>query len=217
MPYHSSFLYFVRKFFISLSSKLKAPFLDEQLFILQLQKGDDIAFDKLIQLYSSQVLNSSVNILVSREDAEDVCQEVFIEVFRSIKNFKGDSKLSTWIYRITISKSLEFLRRKNRKKRSGFFRELFGSDDQEFNVPADFNHPGVLLENKELAAVLFSALEKLPERQRIAFLLSKTENLSYSEISEVMEISVSSVESLLFRAKQGLQGLLEKYYRKHYK
>jgi len=191
--------------------------LDEQVFIQQLREGDDVAFEKLIQFYSSQVLNTSVNILVSKEDAEDVSQEVFIELFRSIRNFKGDSKLSTWIYRITISKSLEFLRKKNRKKRSGFFRELFGMDDQEISVPADFNHPGVVLENKELSAILFCALEKLPERQRIAFLLSKTENLSYSEIAEVMEISVASVESLLFRAKQGLQRILEKYYEKHYK
>jgi RNA polymerase sigma-70 factor (ECF subfamily) len=80
-----------------------------------------------------------------------------------------------------------------------------------------FHHPGVQLENKERATILFSAIDKLPENQKTAFILAKLEDLSYSEISEVMNISNSSVESLLFRAKQNLQKLLGAYYQKNEK
>ncbi len=165
----------------------------------------------------SRVFNTCLNILQSREDAEDVCQDVFIEVLQSISKFKGESQLSTWIYRITITKSLEFHRKKNRKKRFGLFQSLTGQGDYELNLPANFEHPGIQLENKELSKILFAAIEKLPERQKAAFLLHKTEHLSYVEIAAVLEISVPSVESLLFRAKQGLQKILGNYYENNFK
>ena len=189
--------------------------MSETEFIHLLRRRDEQAFQQLIVEQRSRVFNTCFNILQSIEDGEDVCQDVFIEIFQSISKFKGDSQLSTWIYRIAITKSLEFLRKKNRKKRFGFF--LTGQGDYELNQPANFDHPGIQLENKELSRILFAAIEKLPERQKVAFLLHKTENLSYADIAEVMEISVSSVESLLFRAKQGLQKILNTYYENNFK
>ncbi|MCD6068768.1 MAG: polymerase subunit sigma-70 [Bacteroidetes bacterium] len=154
-------------------------------------------------------------MLQHTEDAEDITQEVFTEVFHSVKNFKGESKLSTWVYRITITKCLDFQRKKNRKKRFGFMQNLFGEESNEplRDIP-HFYHPGVQLENKERAAILWLAIDRLPERQRTAFILSKTEDLSYTEIAGVMDISLASVESLLVRAKQNLQGHLREYYKK---
>ena len=134
----------------------------------------------------------------------------------SVAQFKGDSKLSTWLYRITVTKSLDFLRSKKRKKRFAFVQSLFGSDSNEPLVEqASFVHPGVQLENKERAVILFKAIDKLPENQKTAFTLNKVEGLSYQEVAEVMEVSLSSVESLMFRAKNNLQDHLKDYYKTH--
>jgi len=159
------------------------------------------------------VYNTALGILQNTADAEDLAQEVFIQCFRSVKDFKGDSKISTWLYRITVSRSLDHLRAQKRKKRFGFMQSLFSSDSNEPLVEqASFVHPGVQLENKERAAILFKALEKLPANQKSAFILHKTEGLSYQEVAQVLDISVSSVESLMFRAKTNLRKYLKEYY-----
>ena len=189
--------------------------MDEQDLIKSLRAGSQEAFSELLRLYSARVLNTCYRFVLNRQDAEDISQDVFIEVYQSIKTFKGKSKLSTWIYRIAASKSLDHLKSKKRKKRFAFLQSLFGA---EGIIPiADaphFEHPGVILENKEYSKVLFYALSKLPESQQTAFNLNKIEGLSYLEVSEVMKVSVSSVESLLFRANQNLRKLLENYYKK---
>ncbi|MEO8148005.1 MAG: RNA polymerase sigma factor [Bacteroidia bacterium] len=192
--------------------------MDEKDFISLLKSGEQSAFKTLVKNFGGKVFNTSIGILQNTEDAEDITQEVFAEVFQSLHQFKGESKLSTWIYRITVSKSLEFLRKKNRKKRFGFMQSLFSNDSAEpIKDISHFHHPGVQLENKERSAILFAAINKLPENQKTAFILHKVEDLSYAEITEVMQVSLSSVESLMFRAKQNLQKLLGDYYEKNEK
>ena len=190
--------------------------LSEAEFISQLQQGNNEAFRELVESYRDRVFNSCIGILQNAEDAEDITQEVFIEVFHSVKNFKAESKLSTWIYRIAVTKSLDHLRSKKRKKRFAFVKSIFGENDNKLRVdPPDFVHPGIQLENKEMAAYLFKAIEQLPENQKVAFTLHKVEGLSYQEISEVMKTSASSVESLMFRAKQNLQKTLADFYKEN--
>ncbi|MGZ3865111.1 MAG: RNA polymerase sigma factor [Bacteroidia bacterium] len=168
----------------------------------------------MVETHQALVYNASLGILQNSADAEDVAQEVFVQVYHSVKEFKGDCKLSTWLYRIAVTKSLDFLRAKKRKKRFAFVQSLFGEESNEPLVEqATFVHPGVQLENKERAGILFKAINKLPENQKVAFTLNKVEGLSYQEIAEVMQLSVSSVESLLFRAKANLQKLLGNYYK----
>jgi len=193
-------------------------YLNEQDFISQLRSGDASAYKQLVGSFGDKVHNTVISILQNEEDAEDITQEVFIEVFRSVHGFKGESTLSTWIYRISVMKSFEFLRKKKRKKRFAIVQSLFGMESvlPETDKP-HFYHPGVQLENKERAAILFSAIDKLPENQKTAFILHKTEGLSYTEIADIMKTSVSSVESLMFRAKQNLQKLLADYYNKNEK
>ena len=190
----------------------------EELLITELREGKASAYNELVQQFADKVFNTSIGILQNTEDAEDITQEVFIEVFRSIHNFKGESKLSTWIYRITVVKALEFLRKKKRKKRFAIVQSLFGMESvlPETDMP-HFYHPGVQLENKERSAILFAAIDKLAENQKTAYVLNKVEGLSYAEVAEVMKTSVSSIESLLFRAKQNLQKLLADYYNKNEK
>ena len=192
--------------------------LSEEILIGRLKSGEKEAYRELLGLYSDRVFNTSLGLLQNHEDAEDIAQEVFIEVYRSVSGFRGQSKLSTWIYRIAVTKSLELIRSRQRDKRSGIILSLFGKE-QTISVTRDepFFHPGVKLENKEMVAVLFAAIRRLPENQRIAFTLNKLEDLSYSEIAEVMKVSVSSVESLLFRAKQKLRELLGEYYEQNFR
>jgi len=192
--------------------------LTEENFIHRLKEGDQNAYQKLVSQFSDRVYNTVFSLLRNQEDAEDITQEVFTEVFQSIHRFREQSKLSTWIYRITVTKSLELLRSRRREKRSGIILSLFGKEHQ-INVSSNepFYHPGVSLENKEMAAVLFNAIQRLPLHQRTAFILNKLENLSYAELAEIMGVSMSSVESLLFRAKKNLKKLLEVYYEQNLK
>jgi len=190
--------------------------LNEDNFISRLKAKDQSAFKELVEQFRDRVYNTALGLLQDDNDAEDISQEVFLEVYLSITDFREKSKVSTWIYRITVQKSLEFIRKQNRKKRSATLLSLFGKENMvaaPYNSP--FYHPGVQLENKERAVILFKAIKKLPINQRMAFTLNKVEYLSYQEIAEIMKVSVSSVESLLFRAKQNLRKILTGFYKEN--
>jgi RNA polymerase sigma-70 factor (ECF subfamily) len=189
--------------------------LEQELFIDELKAGKQAAYSQLLDDYQQKVFGTCISFVPNREDAEDIAQEVFLEVFKSISNFKGDSKLSTWIYRIATNKSLEFIRKKNTKKRFAFMQAIMGNE-----IPIDktsyfteFDHPGILLENKEKSATIFKAINTLPENQRVIFTLAKIDGKSYQEIVEITGKSLASVESILFRAKKGLQVKLENFYK----
>lgn len=169
------------------------------------------AFKFLIDSYGDRVHNTILSIIQNNEDAEDLTQEVFVEVYNSIDRFKGESQLYTWIYRIAATKALDLIRKRKAKKRFAFITSIFSNENEEMEIQ-DFHHPGIEAENQERAKILFKAMNRLAENQRIAFTLSQIENLSYKEIAEVMKLSVSSVESLIFRAKTNLKKLLRDYY-----
>lgn len=158
------------------------------------------------------VYNTALGILQNTADAEDVAQEVFMQVFESIGTFKGDAQISTWLYRITVTKCLDHLRKKSRKKRWAKVYSLFGQQNELIIDPPDFHHPGVALANKERADMLFKAIARLPDSQKAAFVLHKLEGLSSKEIAGILDASVSAVEGLLHRAKQNLKQQLEDYY-----
>lgn len=189
--------------------------MDERILVERLKQGEDAAFKVIVDTWQDMVFNTALGIVQNAEDAEDISQEVFVQVYQSVSSFKGDSKFSTWLYRITITKSLDHERRKKRKKRFAFVKSLFGEESEVTIHPPDFHHPGVVMDKKENAAALFQAISKLPENQRIAFSLHKVEGLSYQEVSEVMKTTVSSVESLMHRAKNNLKKTLEEYYREN--
>lgn len=191
------------------------PLLEDQNFIEDLREGTNQAYGRLLDEYQQKVFGTCISFVPNAEDAEDIAQEVFVEVFNSINKFKGDSKLSTWIYRISVNKSLEFIRKKNTKKRFGFMQSLLGIETaiDRSSYFTEFNHPGIQLENKEKSEILFAAINKLPEAQRIVYTLNKVDDLSYQEIAEVTRKSISSIESLLFRAKKNLKVLLHDYYK----
>jgi RNA polymerase sigma factor (sigma-70 family) len=192
--------------------------LKETEFIQELKLKSKKAYSQLLDDFKQKVFGTCISFVPNKEDAEDIAQDVFVEVFKSINKFKGDSKLSTWIYRITTNKCLEFIRRKNTKKRFAFLQSITGNaiPFDKTNYFTEMNHPGILLENKELNTTLFKAINSLPESQRIVFTLHKIDGKSYQEVTEITKKSLSSVESIMFRAKKNLQSLLETYYKNEY-
>ena len=191
--------------------------MEEKQLLQGLQSRQESAFRYLVDSYQTKVYNTVLAIVQNSEEAEDVAQEVFMEVYESVEKFRGDSKLSSWVYRIATTKALEaYRKRKTQKRWGGFLSSLFGENNEVVHDPADFVHPGILLENKERSTILFKAINKLADNQKIAFTLHHVEGLSYQEITEVMRLSLSSVESLLFRAKTNLKAFLKDYYAKEF-
>jgi len=184
--------------------------LSEKEIISALRSGDTRAFENLLDQFQDKVYRSCLSYLPNAQEAEDIAQEVFVEVYQSIHKFEAKSSLSTWIYRITTNKCLEHLRKKKAKKRFGFLQSISGGEIEEDKRAylSDYNHPGAKLEAKEKLALLQKAVESLPDSQRVVITLFYFEQKSQKEIGEITGRSVSSVESLLFRAKKKLETLL---------
>lgn len=178
--------------------------------IEQTLNGDHSHFRHLVDKYKLQVQRTCYGFTQSRSDAEDIAQEVFIEVFESLGSFRHESKFSTWIYRIAVNKSLNHLRRQKRRLVMQNLEDLLvgkgKAETREYvddnRLPDDFTDPDENLKRLKLA------LNELPNNQRIAITLYTYQQLSYKQISEVMDISVSSVESLIFRSKRNLRKIL---------
>jgi RNA polymerase sigma-70 factor (ECF subfamily) len=166
-------------------------------------------FEQIVAEHKDKVYNTCLGFVKNEADAEDLAQEVFIEVFKGLGKFRKEANVFTWIYRIAVNKSLGHIRKTKSMKCAGDMVLL----DAELNKSDDtFYHPGVLLENRENAARLMKAIDSLPEQQNVAFVLSKIEGLSYQQIGLVMDKSISSIESILHRAKMNLRKELRTYY-----
>ncbi|MBU2997088.1 sigma-70 family RNA polymerase sigma factor [Cellulophaga baltica] len=176
----------------------------ENKLLQKIAEGDQKALHSLYHLYNKKVYNTALGYLQNVEESEEITQDVFLTVFNKACSFKGNSKVSTWIYRITINKSLNQLEKRNRRPTSD--REL----KEHYKI--DFEHPGVLLEHKEKSKYLFAVIDTLAEKQKTAFILSYVENLPRQEVADIMNTSLKSVESLLQRAKSNLKKKLISIY-----
>lgn len=177
------------------------------------QKVIEPDFKKLVLENQERVRNICFRFLGDMDDADDAAQEVFIQVYESLKGFRNESEVTTWIYRIAVNKSLDMIRRKKRKKRFALLTSVFVDSEEEIeiSIPAE-GDPGKELEDAERKRILDEALGKIPESQRTALILSKTQGFSNNEIAEIMNITVSAVESLIHRAKTNLRKLLLRYF-----
>jgi len=181
--------------------------MDESQIITGLKNSDNQAFKQLMELYRQKVFGIALGMTGNYDDATDLAQEVFIEVFRSIDKFRGDAKLSTWIYRIATNKSLNYIRDNKKRK----FHKRIDLYDHEKKIPkteiADerFYQGQAMLENSELGQKIRQAINRLTDNQKTAFVLNKVEGMSYQKVAEVMNVSLSKVESLIFRARKSLQ------------
>ncbi len=164
-----------------------------------------MSINEIYHTYKNLVYNLALNYVQNVEDAEEITQDVFLSVHDSLENFRQDSKMSTWIYRITINKSLDFIKSRNRKKRFAKLISIFKSDGSPIHFEtADIDHPGAILEHKEELDRIFMAMNQLPANQKTVLVLAKIEQKSQNEIAEIMNVSVKAVESLMQRAKTNL-------------
>lgn len=184
--------------------------------IEKLRNGSEAAFRHLVENYQQRVINVCFGMLHNMEDAEDVAQEVFIEVHRSIQKFRADAKISTWLYRIAVNRSLNFIRDNKKRKWFKSFDDVVKTKNAELPKMREnhYDDPEHELEKQQRANLLHEAINSLSDNQKTAFSLNKYDDLSYQEISEVMNLSVSSVESLIHRAKMNLQKKLHTCYKK---
>ncbi len=168
-------------------------------------------FEALYNENKRMVYNLALQYTQQVEDAEEITQDVFVTAYQGLSNFKGDSSVSTWLYRITINKSLDFIKAKKRKKRFAFLTSFF-YDESALLKPnlADNNyHPGIQLEDKEALKTLFAYLNELPNNQKTALILHKIEQKSQIEVAEIMSLSPKAVESLVQRAKKSLTKIMK--------
>jgi RNA polymerase sigma-70 factor, ECF subfamily len=191
--------------------------LNETELIASIVRGNKEAFRQIVEQYQGMVFRTANGFVHNSDDANDIAQEVFIGAYQSLKNFKGESTLSTWIYRITINASLLHLKRSSKRS---LFQQLdtimnSGKSKDSLLLPKDDSHPENILEDKQRAEVLHRAINSLPENQRIAFTLNKYDDLSYKEISDIMKLSIPAIESLLHRAREGLQKKLKNFYKNY--
>jgi len=172
-------------------------------------------FQSIVENLQEKVRNTCYRYVNNIEDADDIAQEVFIQVYESMSHFREEAQLSTWVYRIAVNKSLDFLRMKKRKKRFAILASIFkpGDDEGVIEIPTTHN-PQKELEAKERKQILDDAIGKLPENQITAITLSKYEGFSNKEIASIMDISLSAVEALIHRSKKNLHKELYNYFDK---
>jgi RNA polymerase sigma-70 factor (ECF subfamily) len=181
----------------------------------KLRAGDKTAFGELINLYANRVINTCYRFLLDKEDAEDISQEVFMEIFQSLKTFRGDAKLSTWIYRIAVTKSLDEIKKRNRKKRISAFGKMMHLDEVADWISGG-PMPDKAIHEKEKMKEVMQALNTLPDNQRVAFILSKIDGYSNKEIAEIMKTTIFAIESLVSRAKRKVSAELELILKNNY-
>lgn len=180
--------------------------LSDQELIHYLKSNDRKTFKELVLSYQDKVINTCFGFVQDEEDARDLAQEVFVEIFLSIRHFRADASISTWIYRIAVNKSLDWLKRKNRKKRFAILERIRWHDRQDSAaIQESASSPDEALDQKQRRILLRDALQKLPENQRIAITLFHFEGISQTEIAGIMKTTVGAVESLLFRGKRKLR------------
>ncbi|RZK30621.1 MAG: RNA polymerase sigma factor, partial [Hymenobacter sp.] len=161
--------------------------------VAQLQQGSEAAFRTLVTRYQERIYQAAFSLLRSPEEAEDVTQDVFVEVYQTVARFRGEAALSTWLYRLATSRALQHRRRTNAKKRFAYFTSLLGFDNRVLHEPPNHAHPLALLEGQQQLQLLLAAISRLPGQQQVAFTLRHEQELSYEDIAAVLETTVPAV------------------------
>ena len=185
---------------------------NEEQLVARIKAGDETAFAALMEENKKMVFNVALRYTRNYDDASDVSQEVFIKAYRSIDGFKGDSKLSTWLYRITVNVCLDFAR-KNRlqvKSIQDMAPENEDGEPFELPIPDTTYDPSALAEKKELREAILAAVDSLPAASREIVVMRDINGMSYNEIAEALHIELGTVRSRLARARIRLRNKLVK-------
>ncbi len=183
----------------------------DQELILRLQRGDEWAFQLMVRRFRKKIFSIAFGITLDAEESQDIMQEVFLQVYRTIGNFRGDASLATWLHRITVNRSLNWKRRWARR-----FKWLHVSTDSTDGQPAaepesDLPSPEIRLANVQTRRQIDNALKMLPDQARTVFVLRELEGLSYEEIADVVGIKLGTVRSRLFHARKRLREILQPF------
>lgn len=183
----------------------------EEELIQAAQKGNLEAYEVLISQYEKKIYALCLHLLKNSEEAYDAAQEVCIKLWKQLSTFKGQSKLSTWIYRMTTNQCLDILRKNKRKGQeiSLFLDEELGEEEKLTDQTAIWHDISSHMEEKELGEVLKQGIGELKEDYRVIIVLRDVEQRSYEEISDILDISLGTVKSRLSRARSTLKKILE--------
>lgn len=185
---------------------------EEVTLVRDAQKGDLAAYDDLVRRYQERIYATIYHMTSNHEDANDLAQDTFIKAYQALKSFKGGSSFYTWVYRIAVNKTINFLKqRKNRTHMS--------LNDLDFNAEHDPDLVALVSDKTprrdanlaELQEKLNEAMQKLSEPHRLVVTLHDVQGLAHEEIAEIMECNIGTVRSRLFYARQQLQGYLADY------
>ena len=176
--------------------------------VAQIKQGSESAFRALVEQHSGRVYRTALSLLRSPEEAEDVVQEMFVEVYQTVDRFREETSLSSWLYRLASSRALKNREKVLTKKRFAFLTSLFGDNNEVLHHPRDDRHPQALLESQQDLQQVVDAIARLPDAQQVAFTLRHEQELSYEQIAAVLQTTVPAVESLLYRVRQTLRKFL---------
>ncbi|MEN8691237.1 MAG: sigma-70 family RNA polymerase sigma factor [Desulfobacterales bacterium] len=177
--------------------------------ILRLQRGDEWAFQLMVRRFRTKIFSIAFGITLDTEESQDIMQEVFLQVYRTIGDFRGDASLATWLHRITVNRSLNWKRRWARR-----FKWLHVSTDSTDGLSAaepesDLPSPETRVANAQTRQQIDKALKMLPEQARTIFVLRELEGLAYEEIAAAIGIKLGTVRSRLFHARKRLKEILQ--------
>jgi RNA polymerase sigma-70 factor (ECF subfamily) len=178
---------------------------DEAALVERLRAGEPLAFEELVRRYQHRVFGVAVRMLRNTAEAEEAAQEVFLRVYRAVDEFRGEARLSTWLYAITSRVCLTRLG-------SGERRLVREGEETLTRLANGEATPGAALERSELAAALHRAIAELPEERRIVVVLRDLEGLAYEEIAGALDLPLGTVRSRLHRARMDLKEKLERFF-----
>lgn len=188
---------------------------EERKLVERAQDGDRQAFQQLVENYQRKVYGICIGMLKDPADSHDVSQEVFIKVYRYLENFNFQSSFYTWLYRITVNKCIDFIRKQKRKKEVEYDDGILREGDVEGDdtiLPSKLGiNPDRSYGRKELRKQMLQALETLSDKHRTILILREVEGLSYQEMAEVLDISKGTVMSRLYHARRYFQDAVEEY------
>jgi RNA polymerase sigma-70 factor (ECF subfamily) len=166
-------------------------------------------FENIVQEFEQKIYKLCWYLLKNHQDAQDCTQDIFVAIYQALPNYRSEAQLSTWIYRISMNKCYEYVRKSRRKKRFGFHVPIDSYFSQ--TLPSSGNDPEETQIAAEKSIYFWKCVDKLPIQQQLAYTLFNIEEFSYREIAAALSTTVSAVESLLFRARRQLAKDLEKY------
>lgn len=184
---------------------------NERVLLEKARNGDVEAFERLIEGYQKRVYNIALRMIGNPEDANDLAQEVFIRIFKSIGSFKEQSAFSTWIYRITTNVCLDELRRRKNRNVISLDEEVQVDDGgMQRQIASDKPQPDQLLEQAEMKRMVLAAINTLKDEHKTAIILRDIQGFSYEEIANIVKCPEGTVKSRINRARQALKEILEK-------